>query len=224
MDYTLAGTAFAIALVDWLAVWKRWKRLRYIAKPGVMLALLAWLLSAGGLQGQLWWFALGLCFSLAGDVFLMLPQDRFLYGLVSFLLADLCYIAGFNTSLPPINLASLALAGLIAMTGAQIYARLAPALEGRGLTSLKIPVLAYLIVHGTMLFSALLTLVRPDDEWLPPAALLAAAGALLFFSSDLMLAWNRFVAELSWGDLKVMVTYHLGQIAITAGALLNFLK
>jgi uncharacterized membrane protein YhhN len=224
VDFTLAGIAFAIAALDWLAVWKRWKRLRYLAKPAVMLVLLAWLLSEGGLQGQLLWFALGLVFSLTGDVFLILPEDRFLYGLVSFLLADLCYIAGFNTSLPPLNVASLALAVLIAMTGAQIYRRLVPALEQRGLERLKTPVLAYVIVHGTMLFSALLTLVRPDREWLPAAAVLASAGALLFFSSDLILAWNRFVAELSWGDLKVIITYHLGQIAITAGALVNFLR
>ncbi|HLE81876.1 MAG TPA: lysoplasmalogenase [Dehalococcoidia bacterium] len=224
MTYTLAGIAFTIAALDWLAVWKRWKRLRYFAKPGVMLALLTWLLSAGGLQGQLLWFALGLVFSLAGDVFLMLPEDRFLYGLVAFLFADLSYIAGFNTSLPPFNLASLALAVLIAITGAQIYRRLAPALDRRGLERLKGPVLTYVVIHGTMLFSALLTLVRPDDEWLPSAALLASAGALLFFSSDVLLAWNRFVGELSLGDLKVMVTYHLGQVAITAGALLNFLR
>lgn len=222
MDFTLAGIAFAIAALDWLAVWKGWKRLRYFAKPGVMVALLAWLLSEAGLQGQPAWFALGLAFSLAGDVFLMLPEDRFLHGLVSFLLADLCYIAGFNTSLPPINLASLALAALIAMTGAQVYRRLVPALELRGLERLKTPVLAYVVVHGTMLFSALLTLVRPDGEWAPAAALLASAGALLFFSSDLMLAWNRFVTEIAWGDLKVIVTYQLGQIAITAGVLLNF--
>jgi uncharacterized membrane protein YhhN len=222
VDYTLAGIAFTIAVVDWLAVWQNWIWLRFIAKPGVMLVLLAWLLITGGLQGQLWWFALGLSFGLAGDIFLMLPRDRFLYGLVAFLLGDLAYILGFNTSLPPINLASLALVALIVAVAAQIYQRIAPALERRGLEKLKTPVLAYVVVHGTMLFSALLTLVRPDDEWLPPAALLVSAGALLFFSSDLILAWNRFVGELSWGDLKVIITYHLGQIAITAGALINF--
>src|SRR5215213_9375630 len=37
----------------------------------------------------------GLVCSLAGDVFLMLPRDRFVAGLVSFLLAHLCYVAAF---------------------------------------------------------------------------------------------------------------------------------
>src|SRR5512143_3607936 len=44
---------------------------------------------------------LGLLFSLAGDIWLVLPADRFLYGLVSFLLAHLCYIAAFVTAAPP---------------------------------------------------------------------------------------------------------------------------
>jgi hypothetical protein len=39
--------------------------------------------------------ALGLIFSLAGDIFLMLPTDRFREGLASFLAAHVCYIAAF---------------------------------------------------------------------------------------------------------------------------------
>jgi uncharacterized membrane protein YhhN len=35
----------------------------------------------------------GLLFSLAGDVFLMLPRDRFVAGLASFLIAHLFYVA-----------------------------------------------------------------------------------------------------------------------------------
>src|SRR6056297_34056 len=41
----------------------------------------------------------GLLFSLAGDVFLMLPSDRFMEGLVSFLLAHLFYIAAFSSEI-----------------------------------------------------------------------------------------------------------------------------
>src|SRR5512136_1237152 len=37
----------------------------------------------------------GLLFSLAGDVFLMLPEDRFIPGLVSFLIAHVFYITAF---------------------------------------------------------------------------------------------------------------------------------
>jgi uncharacterized membrane protein YhhN len=39
----------------------------------------------------------GLLFSLAGDVFLMLPSDRFIAGLVSSLFAHLFYIVAFTS-------------------------------------------------------------------------------------------------------------------------------
>ena len=37
----------------------------------------------------------GLVCSLAGDVFLMLPEERFVEGLVSFLLAHIAYVVAF---------------------------------------------------------------------------------------------------------------------------------
>jgi len=35
----------------------------------------------------------------SGDVFLMLPSDRFVAGLVAFLMAHLCYIAAFGSEI-----------------------------------------------------------------------------------------------------------------------------
>src|SRR5205085_1515979 len=40
---------------------------------------------------------------------------------------------------------------------------------------------------------------------------LAIAGAVLFFASDTLIAWNRFVAPRPWMRLAIIVTYHLGQ-------------
>jgi uncharacterized membrane protein YhhN len=48
---------------------------------------------------------------------------------------------------------------------------------------------------------------------------LVAAGALVFMVSDAVLALDRFVRPRSWAPLAVMVTYHLGQGLIVAGAL-----
>jgi uncharacterized membrane protein YhhN len=44
------------------------------------------------------------------------------------------------------------------------------------------------------------------------------AGASLFFASDTMLARNLFVTQSSSPSarLRVMITYHLGQIALAA--------
>ena len=222
MTFSLIGFALVVAFLDWIAVAKKWKTIEYIAKPGVMVVLLAWLASIGGFQGYFIPFTLGLMFSLAGDVFLMLPKERFVGGLVSFLLAHIAYIIGFNDSLPPINLVTLVVAILVALVAFRLYRRISQGLTSSGNDKLKIPVLVYSIVISVMLLSALLTLVKP--EWSAISALLSAIGALLFFASDSFLAWNKFVQALPNGRLIVMVTYHLGQILIITGATLHYLS
>jgi uncharacterized membrane protein YhhN len=42
-------------------------------------------------------------------------------------------------------------------------------------------------------------------------SLVALAGALLFFYSDAILAWNRFVKPLPYGRIVNMVPYHVGE-------------
>ncbi|MGZ9226210.1 MAG: lysoplasmalogenase family protein, partial [Anaerolineales bacterium] len=85
--YIRLSLAFIFASLEWLAVWKSWRRLEYFAKPAVMICLFLWLYASTGLQGNTLWFGLGILFSLAGDVLLMLPGERmFLLGLVAFFL------------------------------------------------------------------------------------------------------------------------------------------
>jgi len=87
MNIFISGIALVSAVIDWVAVANKWKKLEYFAKPGVILALISWLIVNGGYRGQLLFFLIGLIFSLAGDIFLMLPNEHFLAGLISFLLA-----------------------------------------------------------------------------------------------------------------------------------------
>lgn len=211
-----------LAVLNWAAVEKSWKFIEYVTKPGTMLALFAWLWTTTGLGGPALLFALGLLFSLAGDVFLMLPRQPFLAGLVAFLLAHVCYIIGFNPSPPPLKPISLFLAMLVGFVAAPLLRRLTLALAQKNQNSLRLPVTVYAGVISLMLLSALLTLTR--EEWATFPALLASAGAAFFFLSDSLLAWDRFVAPLSHRSLKVMITYHLGQFAIIAGVVLHLLN
>ena len=224
MTYLFLIIALVIAILDWLAVAYRWNKLEYFAKPGVMVALLVWLYQIGGLAGHLLWFGAGLLFSMAGDIFLMLPREQFIAGLVAFLIAHLAYLVGFNATLPPVTLASLLPALFVGFAGGQIYKRIAAGLEAKGEKQLKTPVFLYSAVISLMLLSALLTLVRGEGQWLTGPAILVSAGALLFFLSDSFLAWNKFVAPLPFGRLRVIVTYHLGQALIVLGAALNFIR
>ncbi|WP_322509252.1 lysoplasmalogenase family protein, partial [Anaerolinea sp.] len=72
---------------------------------------------------------------------------------------------------------------------------------------------------SAMTFSALLTLARPD--WNPQGALLLALGAVLFFLSDAILAWDRFLRPLRAPEV-LMIPYLLGQVGIAVGAWLTF--
>src|SRR5258708_3354306 len=75
----------------------RW--LVYVFKPlttGLIL-LLALIASGPELARYQWAIVTSLAFSLAGDVFLMLPGDLFLAGLLSFLVAHIAYLVAFTS-------------------------------------------------------------------------------------------------------------------------------
>lgn len=210
------GVAFLVAVLDWIAVGLNRKTLEYVFKPATLAGIIigALLLMQGPhdeWQGR--FFVIGLVFSLAGDVFLMLPGEGFfLPGLVSFLLAHLCYVAGLNPTLPPLPSSLLLIPA--AFVGGFLYKRIASGLRTAGKTNLIGPVAVYSCVISLMLFSAWATLMRP--EWTLLRRTLVIAGASLFFASDAMLAWNRFVRSFSVAKLGVIVTYHLGQLALAS--------
>jgi len=234
MSYYPIIIVLILAILDWIAADKKIKPLEYIAKPATMLALLWWMWQSTGWGGPILWFVLGAVFCLAGDVFLMVPRDMFIFGLLAFLLGHICYIVGLNNAPQYNNLLGIIMIVIlqnklmiitIVILGiylAWLYPKLAGGLKAKGKSSLKIPVLIYSLVISVMVYSALLTWNRAG--WSTVAALLASIGAILFFASDSMLAWDRFINPLSHARLRVMVTYHLGQIGILLGAMLHVLS
>lgn len=215
-----SSLAFAAALIlagiEWVAVARGRRRFEYVFKPATLIAVIlaAWLLTRGPHDGWMARFFLpGLVLSLAGDMFLLLPGERFfMAGLVSFLLAHLCYIAGLNPTLPPWPaLVCLLVVGVI---GLPLIRGILSGLRRQNQIELTIPVVIYGLVLSLMLVSALATLFRP--EWTPVRRGMVIAGAGLFYASDTMLAWNRFAAPLMRSRLWVMITYHLGQIGLAA--------
>lgn len=206
----------ALAAGDWFTVWKGWRHVEYVLKPAVMVVLIAWLIGVTGMAGPAPWFVAGLVLSLAGDVFLMLPRFPFVLGLAAFLVAQLCYAAGFLADFPPLVEWSLLIVFAVCIPAALLYRRV---VTGEGLRKhspgLRTGVLAYTIAISVMTISAALTTVHPG--WDKAAALLAALGAVFFFASDAVLALNRFVAPIRNGRVVNMILYHLGQILIVFG-------
>jgi len=221
MSYLFLWIAIITAPIDWLAVEKGWRIIEYLAKPAVILALLAWLGKNNGVNGGMIWFVIGLLFSLIGDICLLFPKKLFVVGLVSFLFTHIAYMIGLNPTLPPMNIASIILAVLVGITAAQIHNRITDGLSNKGQENLKILILIYTIAISLMLLSALFTLVRPS--WEAFLAILVSTGAMLFYISDSLIGWNRFVNPIPNGRLLTMVTYHIGQFGIIVGAAFHYL-
>jgi uncharacterized membrane protein YhhN len=219
MTFILFAFTFVLAVVHWIIIYKRWRKAEFFFKPAVIVALLATLwLTQPGLPNGLAYFAAALLFSLIGDFLLLFPSF-FVFGLVMFLAAHLCYIIGFNIPLPQFDLFSLFLAVSVAVLAGRIYQRLNAGLMQKGLRRLQTPVKFYLVSLSLMFISGFSTLFRVD--WSPSAALLAAGGVFLFALSDTLLAWNKFVRPLRTRRIGYMIAYHLAQIAIIAGVLVK---
>lgn len=218
MLFMLAPVLFS-AILDWYAVYKGWKKFEYFLKPLTMVLLFIFLLTSTGLQGIALWFGIGIILSMAGDIFLMLPKEQFIAGLVAFLLAHIAYIIGFNQTLPPFNMIGLVWAVLLGIIAAQLYKQIAAGLVKQKKENLQKPVLAYTGVITIMLLSALLTLSHPD--WDSRAAITVSIGAALFMLSDAILAWNKFVQPIKNGRVMNMAAYHLGQIVLIYGVVMQ---
>jgi uncharacterized membrane protein YhhN len=190
----------AIAAVDWVAVARRSKPLEYVCKPGCMVALVAAALAMDPADGSARaWLVAALVLSTAGDVFLMLPSRPFVAGLAAFLLAHIAFIAGFIVD--DVDTQPLALgiaAGLALYVG--VGRSLVLAAHRSDEPAMAPPVAIYALVISIMLATAFGT-----GDWR------AAVGAVVFASSDALIARERFVRETAAGPLAIIVTYHVAQ-------------
>jgi uncharacterized membrane protein YhhN len=213
--------AFVFAALEALALWKKWTRLEYLAKPAVMIVLFLWLWTLTGLSGASLWFGLGILLSLAGDVFLLISLDRlFLAGLVAFLLAHLAYLVGFNIPIPEISAWGFVLAVIVGLGGVRVIRRIIAPLTASGQSRMRMPIIIYGAVISLMLLSAMMKMT--DITWNASAATLVGVGAFLFYVSDIILAWHKFVAPIQHGRIYNIGAYHLGQIMLIAGVIAQF--
>jgi uncharacterized membrane protein YhhN len=202
--WVLLVIAAAFAVGDWVAVVRSDTRLEYVCKPLTMVFLIA-LASAVEVDDPSVqkWFVLALVLSLLGDILLMVPRDRFVFGLGAFLLAHLAYIVGlWVDGVGILNFViGLAIAGLTAVA---IGGRILTAINAGEEHNVLAPVRIYMVVISLMLASAIGT-----------AEAFAIAGAALFYLSDSLIAWSRFVRPRPWHALTIMVTYHVAQTSLT---------
>jgi alkenylglycerophosphocholine/alkenylglycerophosphoethanolamine hydrolase len=158
--------------------------------------------------------AMGLGFSMVGDVALALRGDHFVQGLGAFLLAHLAYLVAFTraddagrvTFRPLRALPYLALSAVV-------FSIIAP-----GLGAMVVPVAIYLIVLVAMGIASAMRIGHPTESTATGWA--RAIGAALFVASDATIAIDRFRAPFAAASAVIMATYYAGQLGITLGAVL----
>lgn len=207
---------FLALAVECLAVISGSPVLHFVSKPLLMPILaLYFYLSAhrSAPAGHLVLGALG--FSWVGDVMLMLDKlygSLFIYGLLGFLGAHICYLLFFlkirkvNTSARSPNIIGSL---IIFAYMATFYAFLYP-----GLAGLRVPVLIYAVFITLMLISGL----RAFDMRTQVFGRICVLGTLIFAVSDSILAINRFVSPFDYAPLFIMITYGVAQFLIVEGA------
>ena len=202
--WTLLVVAAVLAAGDWLAVARGNKRLEYVCKPGALVALIGVALALDPAHGDVRaWFVLALALSLAGDIFLMLPSDRFVAGLAAFLLAHVAYVIGLTRHGGSAGALVVAAVPVVIVAGL-LGARFLRAARAEGHDELVGPLVAYMAVIAAMVTCALAS-----------GNVLAAVGAALFMASDALIAETRFVGPRPGAPVAIMVLYHLGQAGLT---------
>ena len=195
-------------------IWFAYHRPRwmfYILKPLTMVLIcLTAILGGNDLSVYKVMIIGGLACSLVGDIFLMLPTDRFLAGLTAFLLAHLCYITAFASGIN--SLSWWPLIPLI-VWGIGFYLFISPSLG-----KLKIPVIIYIVIILVMTWLAW-------ERWIQTGqieTLLVLIGAVLFAISDTILAANRFKGPYKPAQALTLATYFAAQwlIASSIGMLI----
>lgn len=175
----------------------------YIFKPLTMVFIISialYLSSFSNLSSYKYLIIIGLIFSLAGDIFLMLPSDKFIAGLLSFLVAHIFYIIAF--ALTGLSAFSLLYIVPFLIYGAVLFNHLLPFLK-----EMKVPVAIYagvLLIMSWQAFSRWMGLA-------PSGSLIAFVGSLFFMASDSILAIDRFKGSIKDAQFYFMATYFLAQ-------------
>jgi len=186
------------------------RKQEYLFKPAstllvIAVALLS-LLKSSAQPSFTWAVALGLVFSLGGDVALMFRTNRwFLIGLILFLLAHVTYAIAFSVP-NGFHSGDLVVGAVLLVIGAAIFSYLRP-----GLGRMRVPVLIYVVVVLFMVDRAVSafygTYFSRTQAWL------LAVGATMFMLSDLLLAVNRFRRPFK-AEAMGLFLYYGGQLLI----------
>jgi uncharacterized membrane protein YhhN len=183
-----------------------WQWLHYLTKPTATALLIIMVFRNASAKVYARAIAAGLAFAFAGDFFLMLPGDYFLWGLVCFLLTHCAYIYALTRDARPGGrwpiFAGFSALALLMVAG----------LWNAVPVAMRLPVALY---AAALAFMAAQAVSRASQ--MPPGtpagatARLAAIGGVFFLISDTILAYGRFRWIIPGQSLWVLGSYYIAQ-------------
>ena len=200
LSFAILGSGTGAILVSYLSK----RRLAFfILKPLTTLLIFTLVLASVPGSDRVYpvLIAAGLGFSLAGDIFLMLPTQHFLYGIMSFSVTHILYLVAFivRDSVFLVHPLTLLFGVIAAALTLLIWRGIKP--------SLRIPVLLYVTLITGMAAQATGAAIALKTA----GVTIAALGAMFFFLSDAILAVDRFRSPFEAARAAVLSSYWIGQ-------------
>jgi uncharacterized membrane protein YhhN len=208
---------WAVALVHLFCIYMNWPQQRVYSKF-ILVPILMWYLfkspeSDKPLKGM-WRAYLGLFFSWVGDVLLIGEGPSFfLSGMIAFITAHVYYSLFFIQTVPVKK--ETAAVFYKTLIGLSVVCGVLFLLLRSALGAYQVPILLYMLFISLMASLAVHT--TSNTTYKNFALQTFVPGALLFVTSDALLATNKFYAHLPVFDLGVMLTYAGAQYFLTKG-------
>jgi uncharacterized membrane protein YhhN len=197
MTITLSIIALISAIIMIYAKLRENYLLQYIFKPLTMLGiiLIAFFNSATPPTFYQQMIVIGLIFSTIGDV-LLIDSRRFTQGLLSFLVAHICFISAFYSTpnIPSLVFYLVYVAGFLKVLW-------------KHLDKLKLPVIVYSLALAAMSWLALSKTIEHHNHH----TFHAFIGSVLFVASDSLLAFAKFKSSFRFAEVLILSTYFLAQ-------------
>ncbi len=210
--FIFISAALTIAGAEWGKEISGAQYLHYVFKPLTTLAIFFFAWRSKVVISRSYQLAVltGIICSLTGDIFLMLPgsvfRHGFLCGLLSFLLAHLCFLRALISDSRFAG-RPLAFVGIAALGAINLWI-LWPGLPA----ALRIPVVTYVCLLLCMTAQA----ISRGLQLRSLSGRLALIGGMCFMLSDTLLAYNRFYTPITHSPLLILSSYYLALWLIAA--------
>ncbi len=202
--YIIIGIIISACLFIWFD-FKNNKSLKYLFKPltTILIIGLATIQELRDFDQYKILIISGLIFSLVGDIFLMLPSDKFIQGLSSFFIAHVLYIVAFSSGFGPYY-------DLLLVIPAIVYSIIFLWILLPKTGKLTVPVILYSAVLLIFLWQA-----TGRFYYLAiTSATYVLLGAILFVISDSILGYTKFVRKGRFSSILIHSTYWSAQILL----------